>query len=148
MKIQQPKKPETRQRWISCLKEPTFCQKSQLVKLAKKLRKSQLLRTNLDPNWYKIATFWDKGGTIDPHVTYPPLETCAYEQTDFNFATKQAVPEWKLSIQTFDLKLCTPLFRRSKRAAHVKFLFTLYRVIAPGKNLKLISHQSEVRTMT
>ena len=27
------------QRWISCLKEPTFCQKSQLVKLAKKLRK-------------------------------------------------------------------------------------------------------------
>ena len=38
------------QRWISCLKEPTLCQKSQLVKLTKKLRKSQLLRTNLDPN--------------------------------------------------------------------------------------------------
>ena len=39
------------QKWISCLKEPTFCQKSQLVKLAKKLRKSQLFETNLDLNW-------------------------------------------------------------------------------------------------
>ena len=55
------------------MNEPTFCQKSQLVKLAKKLRKSQLLRTNLDQNWSNISTFWDKGGTIDPHITYPPL---------------------------------------------------------------------------
>ena len=50
VKIQQPKSQKQGQRWISCLKEPTFCQKSQLVKLAKKLRKSQLLGTNLDPN--------------------------------------------------------------------------------------------------
>ena len=32
------------------LKPPTFCQKSQLIKLAQKLRKSQLIETNLDPN--------------------------------------------------------------------------------------------------
>ena len=50
MKIKQPKRPDQGQRWISCLKEPTFCQKSHIIKLAKKLRKSELLRTNLDIN--------------------------------------------------------------------------------------------------
>ena len=47
---QQSKRQKRRERWISCLKEPTFCQKSQLVKLALKLRKSQLFETNLDLN--------------------------------------------------------------------------------------------------
>ena len=48
MKIQLLKSQEQGQRWISCLKEPTFSQKSQLVKLTQKLRKSQLFETNLD----------------------------------------------------------------------------------------------------
>ena len=52
VKMQQPEsqKPEG-QRWISCLKEPAFYLKSQLVKLAQKLRKIQLFETNLDINW-------------------------------------------------------------------------------------------------
>ena len=48
--IQQSKSPTQRQRWIPCSKEPTFCQNSQLVKLAKKLRKNQLFERNLDLN--------------------------------------------------------------------------------------------------
>ena len=50
MKIQQSKSQKQGQRWMSCLKESTFCQKNQLVKLAKKLRKSQVFETNLDLN--------------------------------------------------------------------------------------------------
>ena len=44
------------QRWVSCLKDPTFYQKCQLVKLAQKSRKTggggggQLFQTNLDLN--------------------------------------------------------------------------------------------------
>ena len=50
LKVQQPKNPETRTKEVSCSQEPTFCLKSQLVKLAKKLRKCQLFGTNLYPN--------------------------------------------------------------------------------------------------
>ena len=61
-------------RWSSCLREPTFCLKSQQVKLAqKKFRNAKLFETNLDPSQRKIATFWGKGGTINFHITYPPL---------------------------------------------------------------------------
>ena len=44
------KKPETRTKVVSCLRESTFCQKSQFVKLDGKLSKSQLSETNLDLN--------------------------------------------------------------------------------------------------
>ena len=38
------------------LKEPTFCQKSQLVKLAQKLRKTEVFETNLDLNsWLTVS---------------------------------------------------------------------------------------------
>ena len=37
------------QMWISCLKEPTFYLKSQLIKLAQK-KKRTIFETNLDPN--------------------------------------------------------------------------------------------------
>ena len=50
MKIQEPKKPETKTKVDFLFERAKFCQKSKLVKLVKKLRKSQLLRTNLDPN--------------------------------------------------------------------------------------------------
>ena len=36
-------------------------------------KKKQLLETNLDLNWKELATYWDKGGTINLHITYPPL---------------------------------------------------------------------------
>ena len=68
-----PKSKKQEQRWISCLKEPTFCKKSQLVKLPKKFRKIQMFETNLDLNKWKLATFSDKGGTINPRTTLPPL---------------------------------------------------------------------------
>ena len=48
MKLQLLKSQKQRRSWVSCLKEPTFSQKSQLVKLTQKLRKSQLFETNLD----------------------------------------------------------------------------------------------------
>ena len=48
MKIQLQKSQKQGRSWVSCLKEPTFSQKSQLVKLTQKLRKSQLFETNLD----------------------------------------------------------------------------------------------------
>ena len=38
------------QRWIYCLKEPTFCQNGQFVKSAQDLRKSHLFQTSLDLN--------------------------------------------------------------------------------------------------
>ena len=50
VKIQQPKKPETRTKVDFLFERANILSKSQLVKLAKKLRKSQLLGTNLDPN--------------------------------------------------------------------------------------------------
>ena len=50
MKIQQPKKPATRTKVDFLFERANSLSKSQLVKFAKKLRKSQLLKTNLDPN--------------------------------------------------------------------------------------------------
>ena len=41
LKIQQLKSQKHGQRWISCLKESTFWQKSKLVKLAEKLEKAK-----------------------------------------------------------------------------------------------------------
>ena len=66
------------------MKEPTFCQKSQLVKLAKKLRKSQLLRTNLDPKLVKNSHFLGQRWYIDPHITYPPLRTYTHPSEQFS----------------------------------------------------------------
>ena len=63
MKIKQPKRPDQGQRWISCLKEPTFCQKSHIVKLAKKLRKKRTFEDKSGPKLVKNSHFlgqrWD-----------------------------------------------------------------------------------------
>ena len=52
VKIKQSKKPETRTKvdFLFERAEPTFYPKSQLIKLAQKVRKSQLFDTDLDPN--------------------------------------------------------------------------------------------------
>ena len=60
MKIQLLKSQKQGRSWISCLKEPTFSQKSKLVKLTQKLRKSQLFERNLDLYYqfpYTLAVF-------------------------------------------------------------------------------------------
>ena len=59
MKIQQPKSQKQGQICISCLKEPTFCTKTQPTKLAQNLR--------------KLAALWDESGTINPYITYRPV---------------------------------------------------------------------------
>ena len=50
MKIQRPKKPETRTKLDFLFEKANILSKSQLVKLAQKVRKSQLLETNIDLN--------------------------------------------------------------------------------------------------
>ena len=47
MKIQQPRKPETRTKVNFFFERAKFCQKIQLVKLAKKLRKANFLGQTL-----------------------------------------------------------------------------------------------------
>ena len=39
-------------------------------KISSKIKK----KPNLDLNWFKLVTFWDKGCPINPHITYPPLK--------------------------------------------------------------------------
>ena len=73
MEIQQPKKPATRTKVSFLFERANILSKSQLITIAQKLREGQLLETNLVQIRNKLATFWDKGGTISPHVTYPPL---------------------------------------------------------------------------
>ena len=76
MKIQQLKSQKMGQRWISCLKEPTFCQKSQLVKLAKNLEKAINLRQTLTCIGNNLPLFGTKvGPSINPSKNYPPLDT-------------------------------------------------------------------------
>ena len=51
--------------------------KSQVVQFAKKLRKNNFLRQSLTQISKEKSIFWDKGETINVHVTYPPLESAA-----------------------------------------------------------------------
>ena len=50
MTIQQPKKPETRTKVDFLFERANILSKKPARKIGKKLRKSQLLRTSLDPN--------------------------------------------------------------------------------------------------
>ena len=42
-------------------------------KIGQKIKKKPTFQHKPWPKLVKITTFWDKGGTIDPHITYPPL---------------------------------------------------------------------------
>ena len=71
MKIQQPKKPETRTKVDFWFERAGILSTKPARKIGPKVKNKQLFETNLDPNWQKIATFSDKVETI--HITHPPL---------------------------------------------------------------------------
>ena len=79
MKMQQPKKPETRTKVDFLFERATFCQKSQLVKLAQKLRKSQPLETNPDSKLVKISHILRQKWDHQSYITY--LTKCRQENT-------------------------------------------------------------------
>ena len=64
MEIKQPKKPEIRTKVDFLFEKANIVSKSQLANLAENSRKSQLFETNIDLDESKLATFWDKGGTL------------------------------------------------------------------------------------
>ena len=73
MKIQQPKKPETRTEVDFLFERANVLSKKPVRKIDSKIKKKPTVETNLDLDYKKLVTFWDKGGIIDPHITYPPL---------------------------------------------------------------------------
>ena len=50
VKIQHPEKPQTRTKWISCLKRASILSEKPARKIGSKSKKNQLFETSLDPN--------------------------------------------------------------------------------------------------
>ena len=59
--------------WGFLLEKTKISTKKQSHKIALKRRIRQLSGANLDRNFVKTATFWDKVRTMNFHSTYPPL---------------------------------------------------------------------------
>ena len=70
--MQRPEKPKQGQRWISGLKQPTLFSKRPAHKIGSKVKKTNFLRQILTQISKKCLLFWNKGGTINFHITYPP----------------------------------------------------------------------------
>ena len=73
VKIKQPKKPETRTKVDFLFERAIIMSKKPARKIGSKIIKKPIFWDESWPKLVKISHFWDKGGTISLHITYPPL---------------------------------------------------------------------------
>ena len=73
MKIQQPKEREKRTKADFLFERANILSKQSAVKIGSNIKKKPTFWDKPWPKLVKLATFWNRSGTINPHITYPPL---------------------------------------------------------------------------
>ena len=64
------KKPETRTKADFLSERANILSKKPALKIGSKYKKRPIFETNPDIHYWKIATFWGKGGTINLCITF------------------------------------------------------------------------------